>query len=508
MALLVDSYATRDRRSVSNYLQRGRRNTVLGFLVLYGLTLLVGFWLSTGNPSPTAFAWMAYLAGLVTCLVRPRYGIYLIIALTLVGDWIMWPAYPFMKNFSSEESWLFFHNRLIISPLETYLVVTFASWLGQGLAQRKLDFRGGPIFGPLVVFMSIITLMLGYGLARGGNLNVALWETRPIYHLLIMFVLAANLIRTPQHLNVLLWTLVITFAIRGLSGVIYVYAILGGSAAGEERIGNHAMSIFFDSIFVMTIGAFLFREHLRKRIWLLILLPPMVFSFFANQRRASFIALGLALILLGIVLFYTQRRLFWRIAPVALTLLIVYLGVFWNSSGSLGFGAKAFRSVIGMADARDAQSNAYRDVENANIIYTIRQAPLGLGFGQKFYIIYPLPDISFFEWWEYITHNSVLWMWMKAGFGGYLAMLTMVGTTLMVGARLIRTMPDGLLRNAAVTLTLYVLMHFVYTYVDMAWDTQSMVYVGTAMGILSVLPLIAAVPEPGKPRRWPWSPAM
>lgn len=508
MALLVDSFSTRRHDSVRAYQRRGRRNALLGFLALYGLTAAVAVGMLRGAPSPAVFAWMIYLAGLGACLIRPRYGLYLLVGLTLPGDWLMWPAYPFTKNFSSAESWFFIHDDLIINPLETYLVATIVGWAGQDLAARRFRFRGGPIFAPLMVFTALVGVMLVYGIARGGgNPNVALWEVRPLAYLPLVFVLAANLLRTRRHVNMLLWTLLIAIALRGLVGVVHVYTALGGSLEGHERIGSHPMSIFFDSMFVMTIGAFIFRESLRKRIWLLLLLPPIVFSFFANQRRAGFLVLAIALLVIGLALFYTRRRLFWRIAPLALLLGAVYLGAFWESGHPLGLGARAVRSMIGMASTRDAQSNAYRDLEHANIMYTIRQAPQGLGFGQKFYIIVPMPDISFFEWWEYITHNAVLWTWMKAGAAGLLALLTLFGTALLVGAQAIRTMPDGVLRNAALTFTLFLLMHGIFSYVDMSWDAQSAVYVGVAMGVLSVLPQIAATPEPAPRRRWPWSPA-
>jgi hypothetical protein len=132
--------------------------------------------------------------------------------------------------------------------------------------------------------------------------------------------------------------------------------------------------------------------------------------------------------------------------------------------------------------------------------------PQGLGFGQKFFIVYPLPDISFFEWWQYITHNAVMWMWMQTGPWGFISMLTLFGMSLYVGARSVVTMPSPMLRNAALTFTLYLISHFIYTYVDMAWDTQSMVYVGTAIGVLSVLPRIAAEPQLVPAPRWPWQP--
>ncbi len=508
MALMVDSFATRRISSVSDLVRSRRYHALLRALALVAISLVTALLINRYDPNASVFVWMIYLAGLAACVIQPRYGVYLIVGFTLVGDWIMWPAWPFMKNFSSYESWLYFNDALIISPLESYLLVTLLSWLVQGLARRQLNLRGGPIAGPIFVFIGIVGLMSAYGVGRGGaNINVLLWETRPLTYLPLMFILAANLIRTRNHVNVLMWLLAITLWLRGISGVVFVGTMLHWDTSGVERIGNHAMSIFFDSIFIMTIGAFLFRESRLKRLLLVLMIPPMLFSFFANQRRSSFIALGIGLLVIAIVIYIIRRRLFWRVVPAALLLSVLYLGAFWNVQGPAGFAAKSFRSVVGLADERDSQSNGYRDIENANIMFTIRLAPQGLGFGQKFFIAYQLPDISFFDWWEYITHNAVLYMWMKAGPWGFIAMLCMFGTALNTGARAIVTMPSGVLKNAALTFTIYLMMHFVYTYVDMAWDTQSLIYVGMAMGVLSVLPQIAAAPLPVQAPRWPWQAA-
>lgn len=509
MALLVDSFSTRPIRSISELVRTNKRNTVIGTLAILFVSLVFALSLGLFGPSSYVFVWLFYLIGLGACIVQPRYGVYLIVGLILVGDWIMWPQWPFMKNFSSVESWLYLHDSVIFSPLETYLVATMLSWLVQGLSRRNLDFRGGPVLLPMLTFMTSVVLMSVYGVGRGGaNINVLLWETRPITYLVIMFVLSTNLIRTRRHVGILLWIIAIAIWLRGISGVVFVGTFLNWNTDGLERIGNHAMSIFFDSIFILTIGALLFKASWKKRVVLLLMLPPMLFSFFANQRRSSFVALGIGLLVIAIVLFAVKRRLFWKLVPATMLLGVIYLGVFWNSGHPLAFGASSFRSVIGQGNERDSKSNEYRDIENANIMFTIRSAPLGLGFGQKFFILYPLPDISFFEWWEYITHNAVLYMWMKAGPFGFIAMLWLFGTALASGGRAIVTMPDGLLRLAALTFTTYLLMHFVYTYVDMAWDTQSLIYVGTAMGVLGVMPKIATLPLVVKAPRWPWQPAV
>ena len=81
-----------------------------------------------------------------------------------------------------------------------------------------------------------------------------------------------------------------------------------------------------------------------------------------------------------------------------------------------------------------------------------------------------MPDISFFEFWEYIPHNYVLWIWLKLGFLGFAAMLFMFGRAVQLGARsiaLVRT--NDHVAFVAVGLT-YVVMFLVFAYVDIAWD--------------------------------------
>jgi hypothetical protein len=126
----------------------------------------------------------------------------------------------------------------------------------------------------------------------------------------------------------------------------------------------------------------------------------------------------------------------------------------------------------------------------------------GIGFGNKFHMIVPLPDISVFEWWEYITHNSIMWVWMKIGVIGFYGLILLLALTMLYGARMVRLMPYGQLRVFALTATLYIFTHFVYAYVDMSWENGSMVFVGTMMGVINALPQIATEkPLPVRPWR-------
>ena len=244
------------------------------------------------------------------------------------------------------------------------------------------------------------------------------------------------------------------------------------------------------------------REFIGKR-WLTLLfllpllIPPVLLTYLAAERRAALVALLVGLALMAFMLYLHRRRAFWIVMPIVAVVGVVYLAAFWNSSGALGLPARAVKSVIApkQVDPRDESSNQYRVLENINVLYTIQQSPLtGIGFGQKFKIIVPMPDISFFEWWQYLSHNSVLWIWMKTGLFGFLAFLFMVGWSVSVGVNIVQSLPDGDLSAFALTATLFVVMHFVFAYVDISWDSRSMLILGSMLGLLSVIERLAVQP--------------
>jgi O-antigen ligase len=191
---------------------------------------------------------------------------------------------------------------------------------------------------------------------------------------------------------------------------------------------------------------------------------------------------------MAFVLYRENRSAFRIVVPVVILALTLYLIAFWNQPGSLGFAARAIKSQFApqQASLRDQQSDQYRRIENYDIYQTIRQAPLtGVGFGKPFSMVVPLPDISFFVWYQYITHNSIGWIWMKTGIGGFVAMLFLIGLAIMNGMQVLFRIPDWTMRAVVLTAVLYILMYFTYAYVDMSWDSKSMVYMGAMMGIIS-----------------------
>jgi|SRR5579859_165768 len=476
-----------------------------GLLVLSGL---IGATMFSNGPDLSIVAWLVFVAGAVAILHQPRYGLYLIVFFGLAGDSVLAPWFPFIKDFSSVESVLFVNHSIKFSPLEVYIALTFVAWLVRGALQRNLKLHAGQLGWPALAFFAFAIFGMAYGLGTGGDTTVALWEARPIFYLVAMLILASNLLETREHVIHLLWIAMFALLLVGINGDLYYFLDLHGTlVGGGDLFAEHGTAIQINTLFIFAVGAFLYNLSSGKRLVLGLMLPIVAVTYIVAQRRAAFLSLIVALLLIVFLLYQEKRRVFWFIVPAATAMVLVYGVVYWNSGSKLALPVEAVKSVLlqNQASARDQSSNNYRILENINSSFTIHRRPLtGVGFGQQFYRIVALPDISFFIWWQYITHNSIIWIWMKMGAGGFVSMIFLVGLSILTGLQALMRVRDRDLRAAAFVATLYVVMHFVYAYVDMSWDIRSMVYMGAMMGLINGLERIAARPassaSPSRPR--------
>ncbi|HNB53620.1 MAG TPA: hypothetical protein PK530_16850, partial [Anaerolineales bacterium] len=311
----------------------------------------------------------------------------------------------------------------------------------------------------------------------------------------------------PEHISRLVWLAMLALFFEGLNGAYYYFATLKADLTGVESLTEHSAAIHMNTFIILMVAVWLYKGSYFKRLLLPLLSFPVLLTYIITQRRAAFISLFVALALMGLMLLKENKKLFFVTTPVVALMAVLYIGIFWNASGALALPVQAIKSVVApdQVDLQDQLSNLYRVLENVNSHYNLRQKPLtGIGFGQKLAFVVPLPDISFFVWWEYIIHNSVIWIWIKTGIGGFLTMLLLIGMAIFQGMRVVMRLPSSDMSAIVLTAVLYVIMHFIYAYVDMSWDNQSMIYLGTMMGLISVVERVITLHVPTTKKRWPW----
>jgi O-antigen ligase len=465
----------------------------------YLATLMVGAML-TVVAWRTAPGWISVAAALLLIVlgawaVRPLVALHLTVFFLLVGDSVTAPWYPMAKNFSSRESILFVTDRLTFSPIDLTLGFALACLLLRRVA-NQLPLVKGPLLRPLLVFTGFVVLGFVYGTARGGSSRVAVFEVRPLLYLPIVYVLASNLCRTAAQYRRLLWTAMGAVLCNSLLSLNFYGGLSHSAKSALESLGEHGAGVGMNTLFVLLIGTCLLRgSSTRNRCVLILMALPVGWVYFLSNRRAAVIGLLAGLALLSVILFWRQPRTFWKAVPIVSILLVGYVAAFWNSKSSAAFPAQAVKSVVSpnSLSARDQSSDLYRQIENNDLNFTIRQTKLmGVGFGNQFYQPYPLPDISSnFEFHGYIPHNSILWIWLQTGFAGFVAMMYLLGRALMVGASKIRRASDGPDIMAVTAAALFIAMYSVFAYVDIAWDARNMVLLGVALALCANFPVTA-----------------
>lgn len=282
------------------------------------------------------------------------------------------------------------------------------------------------------------------GQAHGGALRVSLQQCRPFVYLAVLYFLTSVLITDRKGILAMLWTFVIVVAIKSVQGLLAYWHLRHDTPRPETFIG-HEMSQFFVLYFILVMALWLFKEPGgRLRSAATRLLPLIIACDLVNDRRAAWEMLGFAVLTLGVIAYRAaprRRGLLGKCMVGLVMISAVYFPVFWNSqTSSLAAPAHAIESQVNPS-IRDADSDAYRLEENANLELNIKQGGLlGKGFGLPIDYAIPIVDLSSgTSELEYVTHNNVLYILVTMGLLGGVAMWSLLGTGIIAGCRLTRS---------------------------------------------------------------------
>ncbi len=473
-------------------------------LILCALAFAVLLVLLTG-PVPLAIG-LGVLIGVTAIALRPRLGLYLLLFCALlleqwgiVGLDPVTGRLPFYQTLAGTSSF-----PLPVSPLEMILLLTLAVVLLPLVARRGATFVRGQLFVPLMLFLAFVVLSIGYGLVGGGGAGPfdprAAWEeTRSFFYLVVIYLLTCNLIQTRAQLRTFVWLFIAAIGLKSVQGIVR-YIDVRSNGLQVDAITGHEDVVFF-AAFVLLVAALLFfggrleAEVRRQLRVMLVVLPLLIFTLLVTDRRLGFVVLAVGLALVAVLLLRTRRDIFIRLVPLVVVGLGIYLVLFWNGTGTLSEPIRAVRSLFAPATARDLSSNAWRVLENSNIYYNLRTAPItGLGFGRpySFIVAEPALDATGFTYWRFIAHNAIYWVWMKMGLIGFILFWNLMGSATILAIVTFRQLRDGYLRALALVVGGVVLMQVVFSYGDLGLTySRSMIFLGCMLGVLAKLPKIA-----------------
>lgn len=475
----------------------------IGVLILAPVLILIGV-LSSFS---LMLGLMLVIGVLVAVARKPILGFYIVACCAVVFEQFSLST-PILTDSLPIYAWPPALAGLIERPIGFFMlyilaVIVIKRWLTR---QQPL-LRGGAMKGPLAFFLLCVGWALVHGLTSGGIVKIVVIEIRPFWYLFMCYVLAYNLLTEKRQIRNFLWFLILCSAFKSLQGVYVVLGPLHGDMKAQHDILGHEVSFFFVMVLLVLIAFFLqYRD--KAQMWMIFLtLPTLLYSLEANQRRTDYVALiiGVGIVwVLAIVMNPQRRKRLLIILCTCGVLGVGYVFGFAHSGGVIGEPARAIYSVF-HPEGADASSNAYRDVEDFDLLYTVKENPLGMGFGKKFLQPLPLAQLATDDPtaggnpYEYIPHNTIYWIWMRMGYIGYFALWFLFGSLIIRGCIIVKQLKDRYLQMIGMILVGAIFMEVAVAFSDyQLYFFRNVIFLGLMMGMLLKLPEIEAKEEQEK----------
>jgi O-antigen ligase len=335
-----------------------------------------------------------------------------------------------------------------------------------------------------------------WGIARGGaDFASSLWQVQRVGYLPIFFFLFAVALRGAKDRAALAKVLILAACIRAALAVYVRETVV--PPAGQpalEYATTHPDSMLFAGA-VCLVVALLFERFDRKRVlFAAIVLPILVAGMIANTRRIVWVDLAVGMFALYSLTPWTRaRRAVTRAVIVASPVVLLYIAVGWSASSETFAPVEIARSVV---DSDVNRSTEWRDWENYDLVYTLRQNPLvGAGYGHGYIELVKLPDISqVYKLYRYVPHNSILGLWAYGGIVGFAALWSIYSVAIFFAARVYRRARDSGDRVAALASTGYIVVYLAHCYGDMALGSWTSVFtVAPALAVIGQLAVATGV---------------
>ena len=497
-AQAIDPRMTFDRKEGSH---SGRALAVAVLLVISSACLVYALVFGEGSYFVGGALLALFLVVFVT-LYRLDWGFNLFVFMVFFFDQYSYAAF---RGFTADVGYFFNMNLItylpkidqaVMNPMELHLFFIFMVWLFLLAVRSSNMIHPVPLKYLALVFFSVIVGAIVYGLSRGGDLVVSIWETRAFFYFCIMIFLVPQIIQTRRQLVNLLWACIAGISFKAFQGG-FRYAANGFSFGSwpnhiYETFTNHEDPVFFITLFMLLIGLLAFKSKSPQKKALLWLTFPLIIGFIAAQRRATYASFIATVIAFIIILPSEYRRKVGKFAFVGALLFGIYLAVFWNSYSRAAGVARQFRSTIldepGVRGQKDVESTEYRKAENYNLAYTFKDFPLiGVGFGMPYERplkpwggVFPLSD--------YLPHNQILWVFVKTGLVGAFIFWFFFNSAVFYAGYVFVRLRDPYLKAICAVCVVAAINQFVVSFVDMqlAWY-RNMIYLGILIALVPVL---------------------
>jgi hypothetical protein len=304
-----------------------------------------------------------------------------------------------------------------------------------------------PMKNAVLTALWTTVFFLVWGMIRGGEFRFASWQVYLIMSTVLVTFTVAAACKTPRDFVTLAkWLLAVAIYRGVMCWISYFTWAKGTIGESGEYLTSHADSIVWVTsimiVMVDMIDSRGFLPKLRGLVLILFFLGAIQF----NSRRLAWVSL-----IMGLVMFYVlypegkQKKGIRRFLLALTPLILVYVGVGWGRPEKIFLPLASFSSV----STKEDSSTLARNAENLSLIFTANtnNRLLGSGWGHPYLYLTLKYDISGFELWRYVPHNSILGVLAFTGIVGFTGFWLAIPTSVFLNTRIARLARDPVARK-------------------------------------------------------------
>ena len=339
-----------------------------------------------------------------------------------------------------------------------------------------------------------------WGVLHGGSTYQAVFQLHSFAMSLFIATTVSNVYRTRA--DVLSLGRTVAFATIHRSLVCFGFWFFVAKDMKEPPIAmtDHTDTVLFViGLFVFIVNA-LERRTAASIVFALLAAVPIIAAIVVNNRRLAWLAVAVAFILMYLLL--PKGKLKSRINRGALAmspLLIAYVAVGWGNPTGI---FKPVGSISTMFGEHQDTSSLMRDIENYNLMVTLKSSPLlGAGFGTEYIEQLRAIDIStIFPQYRYMPHNSLLGVIAFSGMFGFAGIWQLVMVTVYLHLVVYRGTTQVVARVASMCSLIAILVIELQMWGDIGFNHPAVCcLLAVAVGLSARLPMIAGLWSPPKP---------
>jgi hypothetical protein len=349
-----------------------------------------------------------------------------------------------------------------------------------------------------------------FGIGTGGSIANMLWQVRSLFWFPCFALAAGVAAATPSGIKKIKTALTFAAIFKSIEAIafkltfVYIpgqYQFVGGKILKPKEppiyATTHSDSVLWATVLCILIADWFETRTKQSRNRLIGLGLPLLAAMIINNRRTVYVTVAAGAAFIVSVAQRNVKKQLKRLLSLLWPAIILYIGVgLASSSQSVVF--KPVRMIESVVLQDDASSDT-RDIENMNLLFTMRARPLlGYGFGHPYTELVQAYDVTAtgFANYRYVPHNSFLGIWAFGGlfFPMFYMMPLVVAIYYAVNTR--RRSGDPFIRSSGAWAVCAVIAYLVQGWSDIGLqDWTAILVCGAGMGICASIPRMLKTTE-------------